>query len=321
MTTEVSTPSTSVDNTSEAELTDVNTLDNSELKTEILEAETEENPVNVPEQPKTEPIAPQEKLIFGKFKDMEAAETAYKEAERAIRDKAEYEKQLAIYRDQEAKARLERETLAHQNGFDSAESQQLDADIKKFEYLRYVEALEMGYCGENYENAVNALRNYQISHNLADLAEAKKCFDAEAIEKIASSTALYRNQKTAEFSQTKQTQLFENVKGSLASFAKETGDWLDVEERGAVVAQAVNLAGPNVDLKMVKELIDKVEAKAIDRFQAEQKVLSENRTQIGKLQSPTGGSPTAKEASGDWHELSEEDLDKEVDNYFKEKNK
>lgn len=321
MSAEESTPLEPADNTSDAELTDVNTSENSELEVENPEAETEENPVAEPEQPKSEPETPEEKLIFGKFKDLEAAEAAYKEAERAIREKAEYEKQLAAYRDNEEKARLARETEAKQMGFESAEARQINLEVKNFEFLRYAEALASGAAGADYDAAYEALTRYQNSLNPDDLAEAKKFFDPEAIEKVASATALYRNQKASEYQASQKERLFSETKNKLEAFAEETGDWLDVEERGSIVAEAINLAGPNADLKRVKELIDKVETKAIERFQAKQKAEQENKAQIEKLQSPGGGSPVVKEKPLDWHELSEEDLGKEVDKFFEEQNK
>lgn len=322
MDTDVSTPLEPADNTSDAELTSVNTSEDLELETENFEAETEENTDKEPEQPKTEqPETPEEKLIFGKFKDLEAAEAAYKEAERAIREKAEYEKQLQAYKESEEKARLDKETEAKQMGFESAEARQINFEVKNFEFLRFAEALESGAAGADYDSAFEALTRYQHTGNPADLAEAKRFFEPEAIEKVASATALYRNQKDSEYQESQRNRFITETKGKLEAFAQETGDWLNVVERGSIVAEAINIAGPNVDLKQVKDLIDKVEAKAIERYQAEQKALTENKAQIEKLQSPVSGSPVVTEQPLDWHEMSEEDLGKEVDKFFEEKNK
>lgn len=323
MDTNESTPSTTVDNTSDAELTDeVNTLDNSELETETTEAETEEEGNTNQEQPKTEPEKITEPLIFGKYKTLEEAEKAYKESERAIKEKAELEKRLQTYHDQEEKARLDREIEAKQQGFSDVEAKQMDFEVKNFEFMRYAEALEIGYCGEDYELAKEALARYQSSLNPHDLAEAKKYFDPEAIEKIASNTALYRNQKSTEYCQSLQSKQVASVRGNLENFVKETADWLDVQERGAVIAEAVNLAGANVDLNKVRSLVDAIEAGAVKRFQEQQKVEMENTTQKAKLQSPTGNSVVNKETIKDWHDINDVDvMDQEVKKYFEEKNK
>lgn len=320
MTTEESTPLESAENTSDTGLTEVNTPENPELETENPKAETEDNPVKEPEELKTEPEIQEEKLIFGKFKTLEEAEKAYKETEKAVKERAEYEKQLQIYRDNEEKARLARETEARQMGFDSAEAQQMNFEVKNFEFMRYAEALESGAAGADYDAALEALKRYQHSGNPADLAEAKQYFEPEAIEKIAGITALFHNKKTAEYQESQKNRFITETKSKLETFARETGDWLNVEERGVIMAEAINLAGPNADLNRIKELIDKVEARAIERYQAEQKALSENQSQIEKLQSPAGGSPVVKDKPGNWQDLSEEDLDREVDKYFEEKN-
>lgn len=333
MSTENSTPSdTTAENTSADELTeDVNTSPETKLETDGNGAENEDTTDGVGEEtPKTaaegdeEPKAPEpEPLIFGKFKTLDEAAKAYKEAEKAVTAKAEYEKQLQVYRDLEEKKKLEAETLARQSGFGSIEEQNLAKEVKNFEFQRYVEALETGHAGDKYDEAYQALENYQRTLNPAYLAQAKQCFGAEAVEVIASNTALFKAQKSEELAKTKHEAFQTEIRSKLEEFAKETGDWLDVPERGKIVAEAINLAGRDVDLPQVKAMIEALESKAVERFKAEQKAAAENQSQLDKLETPAGAAkPAVKtQADTDWHNLTPEDMENEVNKFLEEKYK
>lgn len=309
MSTENSTPSdATAENTSADELANANTSPETELETGGNGAENEDTTGGDGEEtPKTaegsgpggkggEDGKPEgaggaepDKLIFGKYKSLAEAEKAYKEAEKAFAEKAEYEKQLQVYRDLEARQKLEAETLARQSGFGSVEEQNLANEVKDFEFRRYIEALETGYAGDKYDEALQALKRYQQTLNPADLAQAKSCFGPEAVEIIASNTALFKAQKADELAKTKQQAYQTEIRGKLEEFAKETGDWLDVPERGRIVAAAINLAGREADLPQVKAMVEALENKAVERFKAEQKAAAENQSQLAKLETPGGG--------------------------------
>ena len=136
-------------------------------------------------------------------------------------------------------------------------------------------------------------------------------------------TALYRQQKLADFEKKQVSGRIENIRGNLEKFAKETGDWLEDEQRGKILAAAINLSGGTADLAAVKELIDGVEVAAVERYKAQLKAEAENKAQIGKLKSPAGGAEVVNnhENNDDWHLLDAEAMNREVLKFYEEKSK
>lgn len=254
-----------------------------------------------------------EKLIFGKYKSLEDAEKGYKEAEKAITRSAELEKRLKAYQEREEQESRVRQDAARKLGFNDAEEQQLDWEIKNFEFARCVEALGATLEGDAYEKAYNALARYRATLNPRDLAAAKACFAPETIAEIAGQVALYRNQAAGEYQNRVQTQRLAEVKTRVAAFAKETGDWLNPKERQDIVGMAVNLTGGDVDLNKVRELVDAVEAYAVKRYQEKTKIEAENQQLQGSLQAPaSGGIPPAGEkwiTREEYNRMSEEQFE------------
>lgn len=106
-----------------------------------------------------------EKLIFGKYKSLEDAEKGYKEAEKAITRSAELEKRLKAYQEREEQESRARQDAARKLGFNDAEEQRLDWEVKNFEFARCVEALGATLEGEKYTEAYNALARYRATLN------------------------------------------------------------------------------------------------------------------------------------------------------------
>ena len=252
-------------------------------------------------------------LIFGKYKSIEDAEKGYKEAEKAITRSAELEKQLKAYREREEKEAVARQTAAQKMGFNDADEQQLDFAVKNFEFARCVEALGATLEGDKYAEAYGHLQRYQTTLNPRDLMLAKAFFAPETIARIAEQTALYRQKATGEYHQQLQARHLAEIKGRVASFAKETGDWLNPKERQDIVGLAVNITGGNVDLNKVKELVDALEASAVRAYQEKAKIEAENQQLQGSLQLPeTGSVPPAGEkwiTREEYNRMSEEQFE------------
>lgn len=226
-------------------------------------------------------------LLAGKFKTVDDLTKAYKEAEKYVTKSKELEKQLQTYRDIENKAKEEREAVARRQGFNDAEQQQLDFDVKNHEFLAYVDALST-LTGEAYKKAYEALGKYQNSLNPRDLMTAQAYFSPATVSKISGDTALYHQKRIAEYRKNAEQKRFEAVKQNLEEFAKETEGWLDPKERQDIIGEAIKLTGGNVDLRQLKTLIDSVEKSAVDRYIAEQKAVNENKAVQNSLQTPTG---------------------------------
>ena len=76
---------------------------------------------------------------------------------------------------------------------------------------------------------------------------------------------------------------------------------------------AVNLAGSDVDLNKVRELVDAVEAYAVKRYQEKTKIEAENQQLQGSLQAPaSGGTAPAGEkwiTREEYNRMSEEQFE------------
>ena len=232
-------------------------------------------------------VKPEETLIFGKYKSLEEAEKGYKEAEKAITRSAELEKKLKAYQENEQKALTEREGKAKAMGFNDAEEQQLDFNVKSFEFDRYVQALETTLTGDEYTKAYQALARYQTTLNPKDLLDAKACFSPDVIAKIAENTAIYKQQAYQEYEANKKVRQMGEINQVLSEFAKESGDWLNPKERQDIVGLAINLTGGAVDLHKLKSYVDALEAMAIKQFQEKAKATAENQTLQDSLQTPS----------------------------------
>lgn len=252
--------------------------------------------VETPVEPKTEPETEQEKaespteeqqLIFGKYKTIEDAEKGYKEAEKAITKASELEKQLKVFQEREEKRVADIEQRAKSLGFNNADEQALDLDVKSFEFDRYVQALETQLSGDAYNKVYQALLNYQQTLNPKALAVAKAFFDTDIVSQIAGDVAIYKNEAYQKYATNKRASRMAEINKTVSDFAKETGDWLNPKERQDIVGMAINITGGNVDLNKVKSLIDSVEEMAVKAYIEKANAQQENNQLKESLISPS----------------------------------
>lgn len=258
-----------------------------------------------------------EALLAGKFKTVEELAKGYKEAEKFVSKSAEYEKQLQAYKAQEEQAKLTREMQARQEGFETPEEQQISRDVANHEFALFVNALEAGYAGEGYEDALAALQKYQTTGNPSDLVMAKRLFDPQALELIAENRKAFKDQKLDEYHQNQSQQTFLSAKEKLETFAKETGDWLDSEIRQEAVGMAFNAFGGNADFGQIKTLIDKIEADAVKRNETKQKAEQEQKERLEQMQMPSGGNHEKHQENTNWQGVEDEaEMRKIVNKYL-----
>ena len=279
-------------------------VENTETDTSSVEpAQNEESAVTSEQQ--TEPVSDidtadvtekenddepkaQEKLYAGKYKSLEELEKGYLEAQKFVGKAGELEKQLAAYKEQEDKARELREMQAKAQGFTDIEEQNIAAQVAVHEFNLFAEALEAGYAKEHYNEAYQALLKYQQTGNPNDLAIAKRLFAPEALEFIAENRKAFKDQKLTEYQTTKQQTLFQTAKQNLENFVKETGDWINPKERQDVIGALFGEFGGNFDFTRTKEMIDKIEQGAIERYKQSLKAEQEQQDRFDQMQTPTG---------------------------------
>lgn len=240
-----------------------------------------------PDTKQEEAESQEEQLIFGKYKTIEEAEKGYKEASRSITKVAELEKQLNAYKEREEKALSDREERAKSLGFNNADEQAIDFDVKSHEFDLYVQALETTLSGDAYNKVYQALLNYQQTLNPKALQVAKAYFDTDVITKIAGDVAIYKNNAYNKYAGEKRASRMSEINKMVTEFAKSTGDWLNPKERQDIVGMAINITGGNIDLPKLKTLIDSIESMAVKSYQDKLNAESENEQLTGSLTSPT----------------------------------
>lgn len=231
-----------------------------------------------------------DKLIAGKFKNIEELEKAYLEEQKLINKKAEesnqYKKELEIYRKQQEEAKLRKEVEAKQRGFANLEEQQIANEINQYELNLFAQALEEGYAGENYDSALKALQAYHNSGDPKALELAEMFFTPKALKTIAENKLAFKNQKFQALQQKQTENNYNTAKANLEKFAKDTGDWLNDSVRQQIVVEQLKLFGANTDLYKIKTLIDKIESNAIEKEQLKQKANSEQDERLKQMQGP-----------------------------------
>lgn len=259
-----------------------------------------------------------EKLYANKYKSIEELEKGYKEAEKFVGRAAELEKQLAAYKELEEKARSEREMQARSQGFSDVEEQQIASEVAFHEFALFAQALEAGFAGENYGDAYKALLRYRETGDPYDLAAVKRLFAPEALEIIAENRKAFKDVKIQEYNRNKYQTLFDAAKENLENFVKETGDWIDPQERQDVVGLLYKEFGADVDLKTVKAMVDKIEQGAVERYKTALKAEQEQTTRAEQMQAPSGVSPAAmSRGNADWRDAhSESEMKKIVSKYL-----
>lgn len=312
--TDIATPveSSTADNSSQEPVESVTSINESEPAADIQTADETET------QKQETKKEQEEKLLAGKYKSVEELEKGYKEAEKFVGRTAELEKQLAVYKEQEEKAMAAREMQARQNGFSDVEEQQIMADVAVHEFNLFAQALQAGYAGENYNDAYQALLKYEQTGNASDLTMVKRLFTPEALELIAENRKAFKDQKIQEYNQKKQQALFNSAKQHLEEFVKETGDWIIPKERQDVVGLLFNEFGGNLDLKTAKNMIEKIEQGAVERYKTDLKAKEEQQTRAEQMQPPTGASQamSTSNAAIDWRGASEAEMKKIVSKYL-----
>ncbi len=288
--TEESTPLEPTDDTSvETSSADTSVAEPAEVVNEP-EADTSEAETSSKKEESQEP-----QLIFGKYKDMAEAEKGYKELEKVMSQKAEVEKKLKAFEDREVAEREQRQNEARKLGFSDEEERSVAFDVKNHEFGRYVEALDRYLSGDDYDKAYNALARYQMTLNPSELLAAKSCFPPEVISEIAGDVALFRNQKMGEYQERQRISGISRIKENLENFSAANSEWLASEERQKLVGAAIQLAGGDVDLNQVKELIDAVESYAVSSYKEKMQAEAENQKAQQSLQSPNSEDVSPKE--------------------------
>ena len=260
----------------------------------------------------------EEKLYAGKYKTPEDLEKAYKEAEKAVTQKAEYEKQLQIYKEQEEKVKLEREMQARQMGFGTVDEQNIAKDTAVNEFNLFAQALNTGKAGGDFDVAFAALQSYQSTGNPEYLKEAKGYFSPETLEFIAVKNEAFKNGKLDELKHKQTQQNYLSIKENLENFAKENNDWLEPKSRQDVIGLVIKAFGSSANLKETKDLIDNIENTAIERFKLSEKAKQEQETRHNQMQSPgASGVVKATEKGGDWRDVdSPEEMEKLINKYI-----
>lgn len=286
----------------------------SDTQTEPVSADETADVTGKDDEPK-----PQEKLYAGKYKSLEELEKGYLEAQKFVGKAGELEKQLAAYKEQEDRARELREMQAKAQGFTDIEEQNIAAQVAVHEFNLFAEALEAGYAKEHYNEAYQALLKYQQTGNPEDLTTAKRLFTPETIELIAENRKAFKDQIIQEYNQNKRQTLFNKAKENLQNFVKQTGDWINPAERQEVLGLLFNEFGGELDLNTAKELIEKIEAGAVERYKTNLKARQEQQTRAEQMQPPTGvsGAAVSSSSNTDWREVeSDADMKKIVSKYL-----
>ncbi len=200
---------------------------------------------------------------------------------------------------------------------------QLYQEAADYELNQYVWALTQGVAGERTPMAAAAIENYKLTRNPQDLAAVKQLFPPMFVALATSNSQNFNTQQAKNYDLGRRERMYSGISEALKAFEKEAGqDWLKENWRGDVVAEAIRLAGQDVSLPKVKKLLDAVEAGAIAKFKAEMKAEAENRSQIARLQSPTGDYTPGYDDNEDWHSIKDiETMNRKVLKFYEERNK
>ena len=206
---------------------------------------------------------------------------------------------------------------------EAAAAKILQKSVADFELQGYVRALGDGLAGVNAPLAAAAIENYKLSGNPADLAVVKQFFSPQIIAAISADSAQFQAQQAQIYDVTRKGRQLSGVTQALYEFERQVGrDWFKEPWRGDVIAEAVRLAGDDISLPKVKKLLDAVEAGAVAKFKAQMKAEAENRSQIARLQSPTGNYAGGSDDDEDWHSIKDiETMNRKVLKFYEERQK
>ncbi len=234
------------------------------------------------------PKSDSEKLLAGKYKTVDELEKGYKEAEKLVREAAEYRKKVEAYEAAEAKAREMREAEARSYGYRDAESQQIENDVAAAEFNLYVQALETRLEGEDYTKAAQLLQAYRQTGRRDYLEAAKKCVAPEVISQIAVTTARYAGERQNEYAQAKFVEQRQAVNSLVREFCEKNTDWIDAnEERQQLVGETIKALGADADLDALKSFIEAIERRAVEDFKKDMEKQKETDAQLSRIPSPS----------------------------------
>lgn len=280
---------------------------------EIQDETAERQDTQEQEKPKDK----QEKLYANKYKSVEELEKGYKEAEKFISKAAELEKQVSAYKEQESKLHEWQQAL--QNGYVDTQEMAIDNMASMHEFNLFANALELGYAGEHYNQAYEALFKYGQTGDVNDLNAAKMLFSPDILERIAQDKKAFKDQKILQFNQDKYQTLFNNIKENLQDFVKGTGDWINPPQRQDVISLLLGEFGTDLDLNRAKEVIEQIENGAIEMYKTNLKANQEQQSRAEQMQAPTGvsGAATSPYKNTDWRQAqSDADMKKIVSKYL-----
>lgn len=225
-------------------------------------------------------------LIFGKFKTMEEAHKSYKEAEKAITKSAELEKQLRLY---QAETQIyERENLAKQNGFSDYVQMALSDDVWQHELDSYA-IIAMHTFSPQQRLQINDLINQcRYSKSTDDMALLRRQFSPEIVAEISQDSALFKHARSKEY--VEMDNQYRNIRYSrkLGEFNHLNTSWLDSDIKKDLFNQALEVSDGNVDLFVLKDLVESIENEAINKYRKRKNIQDENALMQNSLLEPTG---------------------------------
>ena len=242
-------------------------------------------------------------LIFGKFKTMEEAHKSYKEAEKAITKSAELEKQLRLYRE-EAEV-YEREKLAKQNGFSDYMQMALEDDVWQHELDGYAIVATHTLAPQQRLLINDLIDKFRYSKSVTDMALLRRQFSPEIVAEISKDVALFKHSRSEEYEAMDNRDRNIRYNRKLGEFTRLNTSWLDSDIKKDLFNQALEISNGNVDLFILKDLIDSLENEAVNKYRKKKNIYQENSQIQNTLLEPTGDQ-TPKSKKKKW--LTKEDF-------------
>ena len=232
-------------------------------------------------------------LIFGKFKTIDEAYKSYKEAEKAITKSAELEKQLRLY--QEESQIYEREKLAKQNGFSDYMQMALADDVWQRELDNYTLAAMHNLTPQQRLEVGALINKCRLSKSQSDMAMLRRQFSPEIVAAIAQDTALFKDFRSQKYQEMNDQDRMLRYNRKIGEFSRLNTSWLDSDIKRNLFNQALEISDGNVDLFVLKDLIDNIENEAVNKYRKKKNIQQENSQMQNTLLEPTSdGNPKMK---------------------------
>ncbi len=223
-------------------------------------------------------------LIFGKFKTMEEAHKSYKEAEKAITKSAELEKQLRLY--QEEAQIYERENLAKQNGFSDYMQMALADDVWTHELDNYALAAMHGLPPQQRLEVSSLIERCRNLRSQSDMALLRLQFSPEVVAAVSQDTALFKNFISEEYKTMDNRDKQVRYNRKLGDFNRLNASWLDSDIKRNLFNQALEVSDGNVDLFVLKDLVESIENEAVNKYRKKKNIQDENSLMQNSLLEP-----------------------------------